>query len=441
MTDRDRIKQRIENDKRKKEQRRVDNIAKYDNYNNMLNYRYHNSATRDCMRNVSWKGSVQKYELKTLTNNHHKITELESKSPVVLNTGKNIIIRERGKERKITSVNIEDRVFQKVLSQNIVVPIITQHLMYDNGASLNNKGVTFARNRIRKHFVSAMKEYNNDFYILKFDFKKFFESIQHKTVRRVLNKYFSDKDVVNLILNIVKEYKKIEIKGIQDKEERERQLELLEKEELSGICLGSEVSQNLALIVPNEMDLHIKDKSRIKYYVRYMDDGLIMGDKETLESVYAEISEIVKSLGLKFNTNKTYIVHCTKGVKFLQRKYIVSKKGKLIIKLTSKNIRRERKKLRKLFKLIKKGERTLDAAYDSMQAWLSLTKGINAYHARKNMIEFYDELFDGYRITKKYFENKKLYERGIRDDKILQNFGWDELYRDRKHDKFLQVPA
>lgn len=441
MTNEDRIKRRIENDKRRRAEKKAQRNKEYDNYDNMLDYRSHLRASFKCLSGVSWKGSVQKYALEPFTNNRKKIKELNSDKPVRLKTGRNITIRERGKERKITAVSIEDRVFQKVLTTTCLKPIITHYLIYDNGASLENKGVTFTRKRVDKHLAKAIETYDNDFYILKFDFKKFFESIPHSTCRMMLNRYIKDQKLLDLIMTIIYEYKRIEITRLEDKDERDREFEILKQDQSKGICLGSEISQILALLIPNDIDHHIKDKRSMKHYVRYMDDGIVFGKKEELQELLLELEAIADELGIAFNRKKTYIVHCRKGFTFLQRRYIIKEDGTVCVKLTRSCIVRQRRKLKKLFKMVKNGERSLDDAYNSMQAWLSLTKGINAYHARRNMIKLYNELFDGYKITAKYFENQELYERGKTNVKVLQNFGWDELYRDRKYDGLLQVPA
>jgi len=61
---------------------------------------------------------------------------------------KQITIKERGKDRKITPIHINDRVIQKVLCDYLLTPLFTPKLIYDNGASLPNKGVSFTRKRV-----------------------------------------------------------------------------------------------------------------------------------------------------------------------------------------------------------------------------------------------------------------------------------------------------
>lgn len=64
----------------------------------------------------------------------------------------------------------------------------------------------------------------------------------------------------------------------------------------------------MAVAVPNEFDHYIKDKLRIKYYERYMDDGIIiLNDKKRLIEIKDILQKVAEKYGLKFNTKKTSI--------------------------------------------------------------------------------------------------------------------------------------
>jgi len=57
-----------------------------------------------------------------------------------------------------------------------------------------------------------------------------------------------------------------------------------------GLCLGNEISQVAALLMTSSIDHYIKDKCKVKYYIRYMDDGIIIHqDKDFLISLLKEI--------------------------------------------------------------------------------------------------------------------------------------------------------
>jgi hypothetical protein len=67
---------------------------------------------------------------------------------------------------------------------------------------------------------------------------------------------------------------------------------------------------------------------------------------------------------------------------------------------------------------------TLDDVYNSMQSWLDHAKIANSYTTVKNMLKLYDDLFDGYKITDKYFDKLKSKCKEGNKNEVLQNNKW-----------------
>ena len=62
-----------------------------------------------------------------------------------------------------------------------------------------------------------------------------------------------------------------------------------------GMGLGSPITQITQLALPSELDHFIKEVLRIKYYIRYMDDLiLIHHDKEYLKYCLEEIRKFIE---------------------------------------------------------------------------------------------------------------------------------------------------
>jgi len=385
---------------------------------------HYTAALYKCKKGVMWKGKPQKYCFMAITRMDETINSVIKGELPSLKNYKVMILRERGTERSIVAIVFDDRITQRTLADFALVPVVSRSLIYDNGASTKGKGTDFARNRINKFMHDAACKYGDDFYILKFDFKKFFESIPHSTCQKIYEKYFNDKRIVDLIMNIIKSYYKPLIMEIEDENEREEQLRKLENNELCGITLGSQISQVTALIVPNAIDHYIKDKCGIKYYVRYMDDGIVIHhDKEVLIKLLDDLKKIADELGLSFNENKTMIVKAKKGFVFLKVKYRVVE-NKVVKTLSRSGITRMRRKLKKYAIKVQNNEMTLDDVYNSMQSWLDHAKIANSYRTVQNMLKLYDDLFDGYLITDKYFEKIKQNKKEGNNLEILQNNKW-----------------
>ena len=104
-------------------------------------------------------------------------------------------------------------------------------------------------------------------------------------------------------------------------------------------------SQILAIFYLNNLDHFIKEKLKAKYYVRYIDDGVLLsGDKKYLRYCLDEINNFILNYGLKLN-NKTKIINVSKeGLDFLGFRFY-----KNYIKIRSKNIKKFKRKI-KLYK-------------------------------------------------------------------------------------------
>lgn len=118
--------------------------------------------------------------------------------------------------------------------------------------------------------------------------------------------------------------------------------------------LGNQSSQWFALLYLNIVDRLIKEKLRVKGYIRYMDDMiLIHRDKEFLRFCRKEIETICKDK-LKLSLNeKTGIGKVSNGIDFLGYRHILNSNGKIIVKLRSSSKIRLKRHIKTLVKLRK----------------------------------------------------------------------------------------
>lgn len=423
MTKYQRAKARIARDRTRKAEKRSEKFKHCDNFNSVISTQHYVEALGKCRKGVSWKGSVQKYTQNAIVEISKTINSLERGVLPELSSVNRIVLYERGKRREIVPITIRDRMTQRVLCDNALVPVLQNTLIYDNGASMKGKGVEFTRERLCKHLQEAVKEYGSDFYILTFDFKSFFDSIPHQTCLNILNQNFKNKFIKGLTMAIIKSYEKSVINRTTTGKERDERLDRLSKNLSHGICLGSQISQIMALVVPNKLDHYVKDRRKVKHYIRYMDDGMVVSDnKEFLHQLYTEMKKIADELGLTFNEKKTHIVKSTRGFVFMKVRYRVTPTGKIIRTLTKAGIVRMRRKLKKFRKLVNEGKMSLDDVYNSMQSWVAHSKVAMSYHAKRNMLKLYNDLFDGYKLTKKYEHIK-----GGKNGELLQTDKWHEF--------------
>lgn len=424
MSNLERISARIIRDKQRRKEKKLRANSPYDNFDKVFTYQHFYCALKKCLKGVSWKASVQLYKRHCVELIHDTIESLHNGVLPKLKNTLPILLFERGKRRVITPIRIEDRMTQRVLCDYALVPVISKKLIYDNGASMKDKGVDFTRKRVDEHIKNAINEYGSEFYILTFDFKSFFDSIPHKICLEILQECFTDKRIIGITMAIIKSYQLQQAEKIKDARLKKETINKLKHNEGRGICLGSQVSQVMALVVPNKLDHYIKDYMKVRHYVRYMDDGFIISDsKEFLEELYIGMQKVAETLGLTFNTKKTRIVKSTKGFVFLKIRYKVVN-GKLVKTIVKDGTTRMRRKLKKYVHLVDDGVMELDDVFNSIQSWVGHSKYARSHHIRKRMLHLYDKLFGGYRITKYWKTNGGAKQYALLQDNQRQQFCW-----------------
>lgn len=214
------------------------------------------------------------------------------------------------KERLIDWLPYKHRIVQNCFCEYLLKPVFEKKLIYDNCACRINKGTDFARKRL-KLFLNKIKKNNKEIYCLKCDIKKFFPLINRNVLRQKLEKIFPN-DIMwllNVYLNTISSEK--------------------------GIPIGNQTSQWFALLYLNDIDHKIKENYKIKYYIRYMDDILILhNNKNFLKEKLKLLIKDVSKHDISFN-NKTQIYNSTQGIPFLGFVYKI--KQQKIITNTNKN--------------------------------------------------------------------------------------------------------
>ena len=83
---------------------------------------------------------------------------------------------------------------------------------------------------------------------------------------------------------------------------------IFDNNDIKGIPIGNYTSQFFANIYLDKLDHLIKDKLRVKYYVRYMDDFVLsLNNKEEAKQILKEITEFLeKKLDLELNKKTRY---------------------------------------------------------------------------------------------------------------------------------------
>lgn len=312
-------------------------------------------------KNTCHKAKLVRFEL-TKTSNIVKIyNTLKNKHYNHLKY--NIFIIQEPKYRIIMSELMYDKIVNHLISKYVLIPTLSRKLIEQNVATRTGKG---SKEGIRymKKYINSIKENYDNVYILKCDISKYFYNIDHEILINKLSHENFDKDILKVLINIIsstnndyindlidssisREVSHLEDMNIYDLEAKKKQLYSLPRyRKGKGLPIGNETSQLLAIYYLNELDHYIKEQLHIKYYVRYMDDFiLIHHDKEYLKKCLNLINKKLSCLKLSLN-KKTQIYNLKSGVIFLGYKFILKNK-KLVILLNNQTRKKIKRKLRK----------------------------------------------------------------------------------------------
>lgn len=120
----------------------------------------------------------------------------------------------------------------------------------------------------------------------------------------------------------------------------------------------------------DKIDHYIKERLRIKYYLRYMDDMLIIDhDKKKLESIRDDINVKLQAMGFELHSKKTKIIPIRQGVMFLGFIYRLTKTGKVVMNIDPERVKAIRRKLYRLVKKSKAGYLSREKVDESYQCW------------------------------------------------------------------------
>ncbi len=319
-------------------------------------------------------------------------------------------LSERGRIRPITSIRIKDRIVRHVLCDDILLPEVKKHIIYDNGASIKGRGISHQRDRFEVHLRKYYRLYGNEGWILFGDFAKFYDNIIHEIAKRELLKLFNDDEFIDWLLTLIFDGFKIDVSYMTDDEyancmaDTFNKLEYrsIPKEQLTGekwmeksVNIGDQLSQVIGIYYPYRIDNYVKYVRSQKYYGRYMDDWYIMNpSKEELLDLLDNIRKIAQELGIHINEKKTRIVRISSTYKFLQVKYTLTKDGKIIKRINPERVTTMRRKLKKLAVKVHNGEIPYDGVENMFRGWMGGYYKLLSKQQRKNLIGLYEDLFD-----------------------------------------------
>ena len=290
---------------------------------------------------------------------------------------KRFIIRDP-KTRVIHASHFRDRVVHHALC-NVLEPIFDRTFMHDSYANRKGKGGLAALDRFdefkRKasqngRLVRGAKDNNMVVgYVLKADIRHYFPSVDHDVLIAIIGKKIKDENVLWLIRKILANNDPALPKGMP---------------------IGNQTSQFFANIYLNELDYFVKHVLKARFYLRYVDDFVILDMSEARLTLFrGEINEFLKQrLKLELHEEKSQVYPLHKGIPLLGFRmfyhYRIPKK---------RNVLKLEKRMTALKLLYESGDFSAEEIAESLDGWLAYAKQGNTFKLRNRLVEKYSNMF------------------------------------------------
>jgi len=278
-----------------------------------------------------------------------------------------IFILRDPKTRKISKSAFRDRIVHHAIHQ-VIEQIFDKRFIYDSCANRKGKGNLFALKRFYKFKkeVSKSGKVLSDFtkdnnyvvgYCLKADIKHYFQDVNQNVLISILRRKIKDEKTINLINKILKNY--------PDKEK--------------GMPLGNLTSQFFANVYLNELDQFVKHKLKAKYYIRYVDDFVILHENEIQVKVWKfYINKFLKeNLKIELHPEKSRVIPLSRGIDFVGFRTFY-----YFRLLRKRNI----KKMQIKIKLFKEGKISYEKLLESFHGWQAYAKWANSHKLKEKVL-------------------------------------------------------
>ena len=326
-------------------------------------------AYKVSVKTSKWKETTQKFMLNFLRYIFSIQDDLMNRT---LQNGptQEFTLFERGRVRPITSIQIRDRIIRHVLCDEVLLPEVKKHIIYDNCASIKGRGISHQRDRFEVHLRKYYRLYGNEGWILFGDFSKFYDNIIHEIAKRELLKLFDDDEFIDWLLTQIFDGFKIDVSYMTDEE--------------YANCISDTF---------NKLEYRNIPESKLTGE-KWMEKSVNIGDQlSQVIGIYYPY-RIAEEYGIHINKKKTRIVKISSTYKFLQIKYRLTDSGRVIKRINPKRVTTMRRKLKKLAGKVKNGEISYENVENMFRGWMGGFYKLLSKEQRKNLIGLFENLFE-----------------------------------------------
>lgn len=258
------------------------------------------------------------------------------------------------KQRRISKACVRDRLMHQLI-YGVLTEVFDKTFIFHSLSSRLGKGTHVGVIHLHRMIRQVSKNGTNHCYALKMDVRRFFDSMDHGVLKRLLRKMIEDEKVLILIDRIIDSFM---------------------MEEGVGLPLGNVTSQLFANIYLHELDMFIKHTLRERHYLRYCDDFIILStDEHYLKTLIRVIGDFLRdNLYLELHPKKVTVRKLSQGIDFVG--YVLFEKY-VLLRIRTKQ--RMQKRLREAYAFYLNGDLTPAAMDQRLQSYLGILSHANQH--------------------------------------------------------------
>jgi len=369
------------------------------------------SAYLKCRKNKRHSKVALKFELKS----ESELLKLEQelKSHTYKPLPSTCFVTESPKKREVFAANFRDRIVHHFLV-SYLEPKWEPKFIYDSYACRKKKGIHIAAKRLQSFMRKVGNNGSKPAYFMHLDIKSFFVSINKQILYDILAKNETNKEILWLLDVVIfndPTKKVIKMRQLSLFDDIPPHKSLFGKNNKKGLPIGNYTSQFFANVYLNELDQFVKHELKCRYYMRYVDDMVLLGSSHNeLVNWEKKIKKFIKKkLKLGLNQNQRVIAPITNGCNFLG--YIIRPSHILVRKRVVNNCKQ---KIKHFFpKLIYKKNHLMFFHYDidMLNKFQSTIASYLGHFSHASSHKLIYSLFNRYKFLNHYFiltKDKKL---------------------------------
>jgi hypothetical protein len=241
---------------------------------------------------------------------------------------------------------------------HVLEPVFERRLIFDTYACRPGKGTHAAIARTQQ----LARRYR---YCLKCDIRRYFQRIDHEILATLLARLLKEPPLLALLNQIIAHAPP-------------------DAEPGKGLPIGNLTSQHFANLYLGELDHYVKERLRIKGFLRYMDDTLLFADdKPSLHRWLADIRQFLQAqLRLELKEPATWLAPVSEGIPFLGLRIYPG-----VIRLNRRTLRRFRRQVRGREKAYRAGSLGITDLTNAVASQFAHVSHADTVHLRQQVVK------------------------------------------------------